>query len=103
MKNYIVIILGALCFVALTLFTFKGVGLDASHAKRFLYYYPNGLIANADLDNIHMIGVNMYEEKIPPIRIKIKEDNNLLSLISFQYKTILDFIPYIIISLIFLI
>ncbi len=55
MKNYIVIILGALCFVALTLFTFKGVGLDASHAKRFLYYYPNGLIANADLDNITKI------------------------------------------------
>jgi hypothetical protein len=103
MKNYLVITIGALFFVALTLFTFKGVGVDSSHAKRFLYYYPNGLIANADLDNVHMIGVNMYEEKIPPIKSIFKEDKTFLSIISFQFKTIIDFAPHILISLLFLI
>ena len=40
-----------------------------------------------------MIGVNMYEEKIPPIKSIFKEDKTFLSIISFQFKTIIDFAP----------
>lgn len=104
MKNYFVIIIGTLCFITLTLFTFRGVGIDSKPTKRFLYYYPNGLVANTDFDNTHMIGINIKEEKdIPAINFNFKDETNLESLLLFKYKTVFDFAPHILASLIFLI
>lgn len=101
MKNYIVIILGTLCFILLTLFTLRGVGLDSHKTKGLLYHYPNGLVANTGIGNFHMIGSNIDDPNKPQIKTFEKEESSFL--ISSKYKTILNFIPYIFISLTFLI
>ncbi|MBK8397407.1 MAG: SpoIIE family protein phosphatase [Leptospiraceae bacterium] len=104
MKNYFIVILGILCFIGLVLFTFRDVGLDSKPTKRFLYYYPNGFVASTDFDNTHMIGVNIKEEKdIPAIKFKFNEELNPESLLLFKYKTIVDFLPHLILSMIFLV
>lgn len=103
MKNSLIVTIAAFCFIAFNIIILRGIGLESNHAKRFLYYYPNGLIANTDLDNNHMLGINMDEGKIPPITLSPKYDKDISSNFFLQYKTIIDFTPHIILSLILLI
>ena len=78
MKNYIVIILGTLCFILLTLFTLRGVGLDSHKTKGLLYHYPNGLVANTGIGNFHMIGSNIDDPNKPQIKTFEKEESRFL-------------------------
>ncbi|HMW04246.1 MAG TPA: PP2C family protein-serine/threonine phosphatase [Leptospiraceae bacterium] len=103
MKNSLIITIASICFITFNLFILRGIGLGSNYPKRFLYFYPNGYIANTDFDNTHMLGINIEEERIPKIRLEKNKESDFTSEFFLQYKTLTDFSPHIILSLILLI
>lgn len=100
MKSYIIHILSAFMSILLILLTVYFV--DGKKTRRFLYYYPNGLIINADSSNSHMIGVNLYEDNIPRINTNLSKEHSPENIARMKFNTMVDFLPFIIAMLIFI-
>lgn len=69
MKNTNIIFTAVIIFALMIYLVI--IGMETSPNRRFLYFYPNGYIANTDWKNSHVIGYNIYEgDKIPIIRVQ---------------------------------
>ncbi|MCB1156345.1 MAG: SpoIIE family protein phosphatase [Leptospiraceae bacterium] len=103
MKNTNIIFTAVIIFALMIYLVI--IGMETSPNRRFLYFYPNGYIANTDWKNSHVIGYNIYEgDKIPIIRVQKKPQTRFnfeFNLIQ-KWNVIKDFIPHLFISLIYI-
>lgn len=102
MRNYIIVFTGIIFFSLLIYFTI--IGMETSQYRRFLYYYPNGYIANTDWQNSHVTGRNIRDgERLPPIRLlKNSQSEDFSFDLDSKWETIFDFLPHLLLSLLYI-
>lgn len=78
--------------------------MESNQSRRFLYYYPNGYIANTSWDNSHVIGRNINDgTKLPPIRFPQKQKAENTFELDSKWEAIFDFLPHLVISLLYIV
>jgi protein phosphatase len=78
--------------------------LDLSKARRFLYTFPNGYIANTDIQNNQLLSFNLTNgEKLPEMNLEIDDslDESIESNLYSVYRVFYDFIIFFVISIVF--
>ncbi len=78
--------------------------LDLSRARRFLYTFPNGYVANTDIQNNHLLSYNLLNgEKLPEMNLEIEDslEENIESNIYSVYRVFFDFSLFFLISILF--